>query len=554
MESGAGKSEGPLRTLPASRISWDPRKRECIPIVRIDGSYGKVTLVAAFREADDLIEVAGSTPGETVALLEYLLAICYAFKAQPESSSRWAEEMDSGRSFAELADGLEQCCETEGGGDCEHWDLFHPTAPLGQNALLAPYLDEYGAGPAQLVIEQVGDYHQFFDHHHLEHSTPLPADAAFRAMLTQHAYGPGGRARIAGEATLGPTLNNLARGRLAGRIRVIALGQTLSDTLRLNLIPYAKDGLDGDHFNRTWTVAPQPRRTFKAKPPGRAPAGPADLHSVLGRSVLLRPAVTEGGDIVVDRVLLAAGELLEELDPHQIPDAVYTSAGKSGAARPLQPAESKAFWREAHALYAAVADRQVRPGGGSGGVAGLYDRIARLPRRRLELMAVGLIARQTTVVSWVCDTFPFVPGREQDLRYAAERGSALAEYVADALSKAASTAWTMAYPNPKPADKKDQIARFDAGPEHWAHTAEHFHTLLEETIAAADDEARLDAALITYAAELATAARRFLLHRLDSLPSNTQGHRARARALHRLKQLLYEDKKTPTELTKGEGS
>lgn len=129
VESGAGKSEGPLRTLPASRISWDPRKRECIPIVRIDGSYGKVTLVAAFREADDLIEVAGSTPGETVALLEYLLAICYAFKAQPESSSRWAEEMDSGRSFAELADGLEQCCETEGGGDCEHWDLFHPTAP-----------------------------------------------------------------------------------------------------------------------------------------------------------------------------------------------------------------------------------------------------------------------------------------------------------------------------------------------------------------------------------------------------------------------------------------
>ncbi|MFE2737067.1 type I-E CRISPR-associated protein Cse1/CasA [Streptomyces sp. NPDC059349] len=245
----------------------------------MDGSYGKVTLVNALREADDLIEVAGSTPGETVALLEYLLAICYAFKAQPESSGQWVEDVAAERSFAECADTLEQCCGKGDGDGCEHWDLFHPTAPLGQNALLAPYLDERGAGPALLVIERVGDYHQFFDHHHLEHGAPLPADAAFRAMLTQHAYGPGGRARVAGKATLGPALTNLARGRLAGRIRVLALGQTLGDTLRLNLIPYAKGELDGDHFNRTWTVAPQPRRAFKDKPPGRTPAGPADLNS-----------------------------------------------------------------------------------------------------------------------------------------------------------------------------------------------------------------------------------------------------------------------------------
>ncbi|GAA2344974.1 type I-E CRISPR-associated protein Cse1/CasA [Streptomyces kunmingensis] len=550
----AGTEKGDGLSLPAPRISWDPRKNECVPVVRIDSSYDKVTLVEALREADDLAEVAGSTPGETVALLEYLLAILYSLGAQPEDSRQWVEHVASERSFVEFADRLEQCCDKTAAQGCEHWDLFHPTAPLGQNALLAPYLEEYGAGPAQLVIERVGDYHQFFDHHHLEHSTPLPADAAFRAMLTQHAYGPGGRARIAGRATLGPALTNLARGRLAGRIRVLALGQTLGDTLRLNLIPCAKNALGSDHFNRTWTVSPEPRRTFTTKPPGRTPAGPADLHSVLGRSVLLRPAVTASGDIVVDRVLLAAGELLEELDPHHIPDAVYAVSGKNGEVRPIRATEAKEFWREAHALYAAVADRQVVPGGRPGSAAGLYDRIARLPGRHLRLMAVGLITRQTTVVSWVCDTFPFVPGREQDLRYAAERGSALAEYVAGALSKAAYAAWTVAYTNPKPADKKDQIARFDAGREHWAHTAEHFHTLLDKTIAAADDEKRLDAALLEYAAELAAAARRFLLHRLDSLPANAQGNRARARALHRLKFLLHEDTKAPLELAKGDQS
>ncbi|MET9479072.1 type I-E CRISPR-associated protein Cse1/CasA [Streptomyces sp. NPDC006638] len=491
------------------------------------GESTSVTLVHALRYADDLLGVSGGTAGESVALLEYLLGICYASETCPSTVDDWIGWVVEGGPLPGAADWLES--RPDG-----HWDLFDREEPLGQNALLAPYLDVYGAGPAQLVIEQAGDYNQFFDHHHLEHPAPLPADAAFRAMLTQHAYGPGGRARISGKETLGPTLTNLAAGRLGTRIRVVALGKTLGDTLRLNLVP--TDDAPG-RFNRTWTKAPQPRRGFLTKPPGRRVDGAADLHTVLGRSILMRPAVAEDGTPAVDRVLLAAGELLEPLAAHQMQDAVYEVS--NGTKKPLRPSASRALWREAHALYAAVADRDHGPD--------LYDRLARLSGRRLNLWAVGLIAKQTAVLTWVSDTFPFVPGREADLRYAAERGSLVAEHVASCLSRAAFVAWTVTYPNPKPADKSGQIARFDASPEHWAHTAEPFHVLLAET-AEAENEEQVDGALVEYAVVIAEAAGRFLRHRLDSLPPNSRGFQARAQAIRRLESDLT-GPKAPDELT-----
>ncbi|MFF3617279.1 type I-E CRISPR-associated protein Cse1/CasA [Streptomyces sp. NPDC002580] len=493
---------------------WDPRRQACIPALTSAGESTSVTLVHALRHADDLLGVAGTTAGETVALLEYLLAVCYASGTFPATVDDWLDRVHDSSPLTDAADWLENRPD-------EHWDLFDPLEPLGQNALLAPYLDTHGAGPAQLVIEHAGDYNQFFDHHHLEHPAPLPAATAFRAMLTQHAYGPGGRARISGKETLGPTLTNLATGRLGARIRVIALGQTLGDTLRLNLTPTEETP---GRFNRTWTVTPQPRREFQTKPSGRRVDGPADLHTVLGRSILMRPAVTPDGQPAVDRILMAAGELLEPLAPHHMQDAVYENTA-NGPAKAIRPSASRALWREAHALYAAVADRDHGPD--------LYDRLARLSGRRLTLWTVGLIAKQTTAVTWVSDTFPFVPGRERDLRYAAERGCLIAEYVASSLSRAAYVAWTVTYPNPKPADKSSQIARFDAGPEHWAHTAEPFHVLLDDT-AKAEGEDQVETALVEYAAVLSEAAHRFLHNRLDSLPANSRGYQAQAQAARRL--------------------
>lgn len=498
------------RRADLARPGWDVRTEACTSALTTAGRMVPAGAAELLETADELRCIAAPAPGETVALIEFLLAVCYVSGCYPETEDEWEDWVLDRQPLATAAAWLRA-------QPAHEWDLFDPVAPFGQNALLAPFLEEHGAGPAQLVIEHAGDYNQFFDHHHLEHPAPLPAAAAFRALLAQHTYGPGGRARISGKATLGPAITNLAVTRLGSRVRVIAQGNTLGDTLRLNLAPYPQGP---GTFNRTWTQ--KGRRGFRTKPAGRPVDGPADLHTVLGRSVLMRPAIGPDGGMAVDRVLIGAGELLAPLPAPYMQDAVYATT-PSGATKPLWPSASRALWREAHALYAAVADRSKG--------TDLYGRLATLPSDRpVTLWAVGLVAKQTTAITWVSDEFPFVPGREAALRQAAETGSRIAEHVATCLTKAAYTAWSVAYPNPKPADKKAQMARFDARSEHWAATAQPFHGLLEE---AAGGMPVTDA-LCTFAAALHATARRLLEHRLASLPPNSRGFRGRAEATQRL--------------------
>ncbi|MFJ3926354.1 type I-E CRISPR-associated protein Cse1/CasA [Streptomyces sp. NPDC090022] len=523
----------------AIRPQWDPRHRACVEALTAKGERVELSLVEVFEEADGLLALTGSTPGETVAVLEYLLAICYASETYPATASQWRDWVEEARPLDRAAAWL------AGRPQDEVWDLFHPAEPLGQNALLAPFLDQRGAGPAQMVVEHVGDYNQFFDHHHLEHPAPLPVAEAFRAMLTQHVYGPAGRARISGKETLGPTLTNLSVGRLSARIRVVALGPTLGATLRLNLTPSA--GLPGV-FNRTWTAGPTERRGFKTKPPGRPVTGPADLHSYLGRSILMR-ATPDGS--AVDRVLMGAGEILA-LGPSDLQDAVYAQTS-DGRKKPLWASTTRAVWREAHALYAAVA-RAEDPGFVNKGTD-LYGRLALLPGadavrgpgqpppHSVKLWAVGLVAKQTTAITWVNGTFPYAPGLGAALDRASHRGSRIAEHVATSLSKAAYAAWLIAYPNPKPADKAGQLARFDARGRHWQATEEPFYTLLDDTAAGEP----VHESLLDYAATVVAAARKFLTECLDSLPRNSRGAQAHAAALRRFDTELSHPK-APAEL------
>ncbi|MFB7513050.1 type I-E CRISPR-associated protein Cse1/CasA [Streptomyces sp. NPDC056144] len=498
----------------------------------------ELNLVELLHRADDLRSVEGGTPGEKVAVIEFLLAICYASGTYPESAERWPAWVDQKDALRPAAKWLAE--RPQG----EVWDLFHPTEPLGQNALLAPFLDEHGAGTAQLVIEQPGDYNQFFDHHHLEHADGLPTAQAFRSLLTQHVYGPAGRARISGKETLGPTITNLAATRLGTRIRVLALGDTLGETLRLNLAPVP--GPSGE-LNRTWTVGKE-RRGFKTKPGGRPVTGPADLHSYLGRSILLRPA-RDGEQ--VDRVLLGAGELLALSDEH-LQDAVFVKRA-DGTRKPLWPSATRAVWREAHALYAAVAD--ARSGEGRNDGSTLYRRLAlfppegvapepgQQPARFVKLWTVGFITKQTTGIAWVDGDFPFAPGQEASLYHASRRGSVVAELVATALYKAACAAWRVEFPNPKPTDKDSQIAQFDAREPHWAGACEPFELLLDETALGED----VQESLHEYALTIVGNARRFLTERLDSLPRSSRGTKARAAALREFDRELT-GAKAPDEL------
>ncbi|MFT9666709.1 type I-E CRISPR-associated protein Cse1/CasA [Streptomyces rhizosphaericola] len=499
------------------RAHWDPRFKPCIPTVSTDGSTAHHSLCSLFSEADELAALNCSSPGETVAVIEYLLAICFASGTCPSSDEEWNAWILDQTPLAPAAAWLfEQPADS--------WDLFHPTTPLAQNSDLWPDLRESGTGTAQLVIEHSGDYNQHFDHHHLERDNPLPAADAFRATLTQHVYAPYGRARMPG-GRLGAKVTNLAAGRLTGRIRVVVLGRTLGETLRLNLYP--PDG-PGEPLNTSWTTSVLEQRRFEEKRKPRAPRSSADLHSALGRSVLLRPADGPHGQVMVDRVLIGAGELLD-LDPERhLQDAVYSDRTTNGVSKPLWPSPSRALWYQAHALYSAVRDRRT----------GTYARLRSLRRERTgpdvqyQLWAVGLLANQALPVSWTHGAYPYAPGMAAHLYRASRRGSDVAEHIAFALKRAATVAAETAFPAVRAADETGQVARLDARYAFWPSAEAPFHELLDEVIdRGPEDDDPVSAPLVAYAMELMRTARTQLLQRLDTLPPNDINHRARARAV-----------------------
>ncbi|MFE2728568.1 type I-E CRISPR-associated protein Cse1/CasA [Kitasatospora sp. NPDC059327] len=506
-----------MRTSTASKggaiLHWDPRHRACIPALTPDGPPGpqKVSGVRALRDADRIAAVYGSTPGETAALLEWLLGMLYAVGHHPQTHREWLTWVEERRPLAEAADRLAEYDGT--------WNLFDPDRPLGQNAALLRHVNAFGTGPAQLVIEHAGDYNQHFDHRHLHHAQPLPADAAWRAMLTQHTFGQGRRARIpAKRMGLPAPFTNLSTCRLGSRVRVFALGPTLGDTLRLNLAPW--DGDDVGTLNLTWGDRERRPFTHTGAEEVRSPDGPADLHTVLGRSIALRAVRMENGEPGVDRVLVGPGETLTELPAAYRQDEVLVMRNRKLV--PFRPQASRDLWCESHALYAAVAERMKGND--------LYGRLAMLRSLRPELWAVGLLADQGNPIAWVDDRFPFVPGREGNLRHASEQGSAVAEYAAIALQKAATTAREYAYTNPKPSDKVHHLARFNGEAEMWAGAGVEFHAMLD----AVADGHPVAAAVFHYGAAVRALSRQALGARLDSLPATGQGMRARAKAEERL--------------------
>ncbi|MFJ8434758.1 type I-E CRISPR-associated protein Cse1/CasA [Kitasatospora sp. NPDC094019] len=507
------------------RLGWDPRREPCIPAVTSKGDVILLSLHELLHRSDDLVGIDCRTAGETVAVIEFLMAICFASRNCPATSEEWADWIRDERSLQPAAGWLM-------GEPDEHWDLFHPDTPLGQNSLLAVSFEESGTGTAQLVIERAGDYNQLFDHHHLEDGEPLLAADAFRAMLTQHVYGPYGRARISGDK-LGSAITHMATSRLLGRIRVVPLGRTLGETLRLNLYP--PPGGDPGRVNTSWTSGTVVRRTFEKRPDPRVPEGPADLHSALGRSVLLHPARAAGGAIVVDRVLIGSGETLD-LDPElHLQDAVF-SRTVGGELKPLWPSPTRALWQEAHALYSAVKDAQ----------PGLYARLRSLGtrgvRRRgepFQLWAVGLVANKSLPVSWTDGHFPYAPAMEASLYRASRRGSRIAEYLAWSLKRAAIRASETVHSAAR-ADEARQVARFDAREKFWPGAAKPFEHLLDAVIDAgyddpdtSDPEGLVEEPLRDYTRTLTDLARTHLVHRLDTLPPNQRGFLARAEALKR---------------------
>ncbi|WP_433515376.1 type I-E CRISPR-associated protein Cse1/CasA [Nonomuraea sp. CA-143628] len=488
-----------------ARLGFDLAVQECIPaLTKNEPDPVWRSLVGAFAHAEDDIAISHPSSGTEIAVYELLLAICHAAGFTPTRPSMWKSWVEGRRSLEPVVEWL---TSPENRG---LFDLFDPVRPYGQNRLLADQVAEHGYSPVQLILERAKDYNQFTDHVHLHDREPVLARDAFLAMITQHAYGLGGRTMGSVSGALGRPFTYGSVGRLGARVRILAVGDSVADTLRLNLCPAPQSGT----LNTTWTSGTE-RRRFASTRELRVPEGPADWHSALGRSILLRPraGLESPDEVVVDRVLMGAGEMITK-SPIGDHDAVYLST------RPMQASLSKALWRDAHAIYAASL---------KSGRTSLFTLVADLDRP-LSLLAVGLDAENSKVRGWVRDMFPYNPLRADELRNAAEHGVKLADEAVQAIQRAAATACRYAYPARSRENTKALTGRFDASDEVWARAGAPFHHLLREVANGASHVASLR----THATTMRAVAVGALDERLRALPPNTRGWRAVVQARQEL--------------------
>jgi CRISPR system Cascade subunit CasA len=252
--------------------------------------------------------------------------------------------------------------------------------------------------------------------------------------------------------------------------------------------------------------------------------------------------------VVVDKVLIGAGEVLELDQERHLQDAVFTTV--TGEIRkPLWPSPTRALWQDAHALYGAVKDEQ----------AGLYARMysLRYKQRSMQkpyaLWAVGLLTKQALPAGWTHGAYPYAPGMEAHLYHASKRGSDIAEYLATSLRKAAIVAAELAFPAMRPADEAGQVARLDVRENFWPSAEPPFYEMLDDVIGRGEyDIDPTSEPLDAYAEELHRNARTQMIQRLDALPPSDANHCARAKAIR----LFDEDmsaERAPAELRRRTG-
>ncbi|MGX1811834.1 type I-E CRISPR-associated protein Cse1/CasA [Nocardia sp. NPDC055321] len=518
-------------------VSYDLLSQPCLPVLttgelrrdddiardshvergRSGPSLAWRSLREVFASADeDALAITHPSPGTEIACYELLLAVCHAAGFTPRSPDEWSEWVDDERPLDDVVDWLSS---SDSAG---RFDLFDPIRPFGQNPLLAGVLGTCGYSPVQLMLERAKNYNQFADHVHLCDPEPVSARDAFLAMVTQHCYGLGGRVKtegvvkeLASTVGYGDSFTRGAVGRLGTRVRVLAVGETLGDTLRLNL----SIGPSGGTFNATWSD--RPRRLFKSLREVRTLDGPADWHSTVGRGVLLRGVPAGEGGPVVDRVLLGMGETVtaeHDSDGYTAYDTVFVKG------KPLQASVDRALWRDVHAIYSA----SLAPGRGDG----LFNLLGSELRRPVRLLVVGLDAKNNDVRGWVRDTFPFdpEPDRKSAMKLVSEVGVQITEDAVKALKDAASAAFVHAYPSCPPKQRKNLMERFDATTYLWARADASFHRALEGAAVGHDPQSELH----SHADAIRAIAIDALDEKLRSLTPNAQGWQARVRARDKL--------------------
>lgn len=385
-----------------------------IPVIRQDGSASELGLRDLLLEARAIREIGGESPLVIASIYRLLLALLHRIHNGPADSRAWHRLWQEGWDAAAIVDYLERWHE--------RFDLFHPEQPFYQMA--DPRMEPRSV-TAMIHEAASGNNATLFDHHVDDLPISLtPAEAA-RRLLAVVNYGLSGpcNPQMKLYFTGGPCVDG---------ILFLALGDTLHETLTLNLLPYPTD----EAMPHTAQDRPVWEADDPLLPERDTPLGYLDYLTWLNRRVLLLPQV-EGGQVVVQQMTMSPALVLNNsvLDPMMH----YFRDEKRGP-RPLSFSEARSLWRDSAALFR-LHSSEHRPPQVLGWLARL-DLSGYLERHRsYRLQALGLLNDKAKMVFFRHERLPLPTDylRQQELVEDLATALAMAEGTANQLWGATAT-------------------------------------------------------------------------------------------------------------------
>ncbi|HFD40439.1 MAG TPA: type I-E CRISPR-associated protein Cse1/CasA, partial [Anaerolineae bacterium] len=255
--------------------TFDLLQSPWIPCIRRDGTPVELGLRDALVQAHELRELGSESPLATAALYRLLLAVLHRALQGPADADEWADLWNAGSwDVARLDAYLAQWRH--------RFDLFDPVRPFYQSP------DErVRPKPVNRLLHEIasGNNPTLFDHHTHERGPELTPAQAARALIALQAFGLGGLSGLPQKFTDAPC---------AGGIVFLVQGETLFETLALNLLPYPDDTILPYH--------PEDRPAWEMDDPftpdRNDPYGSLDYLTWQNRRVLLLPQPTSRGVIV----------------------------------------------------------------------------------------------------------------------------------------------------------------------------------------------------------------------------------------------------------------
>jgi CRISPR system Cascade subunit CasA len=367
-----------------------------IQVLDLTGRRTEVSLRDAFTQADRLGELVGEVPTQSFANLRLLLAIAYRAFAGPQDVDDWTRL---------AADWDEAMALVDGYLDLHHerfW-LAHDPAPFFQVADLHTAKGEVSG--LEKLIADVPNGLPFLTTRLGRSLRSIGWAEAARWLVHVHAYDPAGiRSGALGDPRVkngkGYPIGTGWAGQLGG---VHAMGDTLRETLMLNLVPQSQ--LAGARRDDAPPWERDPLTAAPDLPPGvppgevREPRGPVDLYTWQSRRVRL-----VGSADGVTGVVLAQGDksapqnrfTVEPLSAWRYSEPQTKRRG-ARTYMPLTHDPSRALWRGLSAYlpaWAGMAGSGSRPAPRRPpALTEWLERLTeeeRLSERRVVLRAVGI--------------------------------------------------------------------------------------------------------------------------------------------------------------------